>query len=500
MGWLHIVSDVMIAVSYVAIPCVLCWFAWRRNWLPFKGVILLFAAFILCCGMTHLMEAVVFWWPAYGLAGVLKAVTAVVSGATVLALLPVIPRALAMRSPTDLEREVRQRTAELENARAMAALMVEASPAGVVVVDGDGVVVQVNAVTEQLFGYSRQEIIGNKVEMLVPARFTSQHSGQRESFMRSPEPRQMGLGRDVFARHADGREIPVEIGLSAFESQGRRFVLAAVVDVSERARLQREADENSRRVAAANEALQRSNEELEQFAFVASHDLQEPLRKISSFCQLLQEEQGERLGEDGREYLGIAIHGAERLKTLVRDLLDFSRITTRGKPLRAVDPIVSLEAAISDLELQIKEAGATVTYDEGLPLVIADSTQLRTVFQNLIGNALKYQGDHAPEVHVGASSQGSFVRLSVSDNGIGIAREHFDRIFKIFQRLHNQREYAGNGIGLAHCKKIVERFGGRIWLESTPGEGTTFYLEFHAAEPLEVAHDADERALVAPAG
>ncbi|QDV24135.1 CHASE domain-containing protein [Aureliella helgolandensis] len=226
--------------------------------------------------------------------------------------------------------------------------------------------------------------------------------------------------------------------------------------------------------------LKRSNAELEQFAYVASHDLQEPLRKISSYGQLLREDYGEFIQEEGNRYLDVMVSGANRLKNLVSDLLTFSRIRTRGQSLEAVDPNAALQIAIEQLEVVIKECDCQLTYDE-FPWVMADKGQLVQLFQNLIGNAIKYRGEKSPVIHVGGHDAMESFQFSVADNGIGIDPQFHQRIFEIFQRLHNRREYSGTGIGLAICKRIVERFGGDLLVESEIGEGSTFSFTLNKA-------------------
>ena len=239
-------------------------------------------------------------------------------------------------------------------------------------------------------------------------------------------------------------------------------------------------EERTEELARVNEALTRSNNELEQFAYIASHDLQEPLRKIVSYCQLLIEEQADRLDGDGQKYLNVAIDGAKRLQKLIRDLLAFSRITTHGRPLENTDAHASLQDAISNLEMTIKETRAEVTATP-LPRVTADQGQLTVLFQNLIGNAMKYCQEPQPHVQISSRTVDGMCEFAVKDNGIGFNPIHCDTVFQIFQRLHNRHEYSGTGIGLAICKRIVERCGGEIWAESGPGAGSTFYFTLPTA-------------------
>jgi signal transduction histidine kinase len=233
-------------------------------------------------------------------------------------------------------------------------------------------------------------------------------------------------------------------------------------------------------VREANEALadhaaelQRSNAELEQFAYVASHDLQEPLRKVTSFTQLLQRRYGGQLDERADQYIEFAVDGAKRMQVLINDLLAFSRVGRHGTELTLMPSEAALTAARANLATQIEQSGAVIEITR-LPVVRAQLTLLSVVFQNLLGNALKFRGDAPPHVSVTAERDGEFWLFSVGDNGIGIEPQYADRIFVIFQRLHDKAAYPGTGIGLAMCRKIIEYFGGRIWLDTEVAEGTRF--------------------------
>lgn len=261
------------------------------------------------------------------------------------------------------------------------------------------------------------------------------------------------------------------------------------------ARVQRDRQEAARRAAerdllSAVENLDRSNRDLEQFAYVASHDLQEPLRMVSSYTQLLAERYQNQLDDKARLYIHYAVDGALRMQQLITDLLTFSRVATRGAPFALIDSHEALGQAIAALALSIREVSALVTSDE-LPVVPADATQLTQVFQNLISNSIKFRrGDTPPRIHVTARSEGNDWLFSVNDNGIGIDPRYSAKIFAIFQRLHNRAEYPGTGIGLAICKRVIERHGGRIWFESEPGRGTTFRFTLPARRGKET--DPDE--------
>jgi len=246
------------------------------------------------------------------------------------------------------------------------------------------------------------------------------------------------------------------------------------------ARLHREREENYRKraeemLAKHAKDLERSNQELEQFAYVASHDLQEPLRMVSSYTQLLERRYKDKLDDDANDFIGFAVDGANRMQKSINDLLSYSRVTTRGNPFELTDSHEALGRAISNLSYTIQKTGAIVTNDD-LPAVFGDSNQLTQIFQNLLGNAVKYQTGERPHIHVSAQEMLEEWLFSVRDNGIGIAPEYYEKIFVIFQRLHSKQEYSGTGIGLAVCKRIVERHGGRIWVESSLGLGSTFYF------------------------
>ena len=252
----------------------------------------------------------------------------------------------------------------------------------------------------------------------------------------------------------------------------KRATLGNLIDVTER----KQAEEKLKQITAE---AQRSNTELEQFAYVISHDLQEPLRMVSSYTQLLAKRYQGKLDADADEFIAYAVDGAKRMQTLLYDLLEYSRVGTRGKPFSLADSKDIVEQAMANLKIAIEESGAVVTYDT-LPTVMADEGQLVRLFQNLIANAIKFRRQEPPRVHISAKRRYNVAIFSVRDNGIGIDPQHFQSIFEIFRRLHTRDEYPGTGMGLAICKKIVERHGGRISVQSQPGVGSTFDFTIQA--------------------
>ena len=246
-------------------------------------------------------------------------------------------------------------------------------------------------------------------------------------------------------------------------------------DITARKRAEAELRRAHDELAKKADELQRSNAELEQFAYVASHDLQEPLRMVSSYTQLLGRRYGDKFDGDAKEFMHYIVDGAARMKQLIEDLLAYSRVGTKGKEFKPISMEAPLKRAITNLRAAIEESGAAVTWDP-LPNVDGDEVQLAQVFQNLMGNALKFRGQAVPRIHVSATEQNAEWQLTIADNGIGIEPQYFERIFMLFQRLHTMGEYPGTGIGLAICKKVVERHGGRIWVASTPGEGSQFHF------------------------
>jgi signal transduction histidine kinase len=295
----------------------------------------------------------------------------------------------------------------------------------------------------------------------------------------------LGRGDPVVASRSGLREVD-DVGLALHRASGMLIERSAERDRAEAA-LERSKEalealvaDRTSELTRANEELARSNAELEQFAYAASHDLQEPLRMVTSYLGLVERRYADRLDERARTFIGYAVDGAARMRTLITDLLAYSRIGRREEPRTLTDIGACLGDALGNLTVAIAESGATVTHDP-LPLLSVNAPQIATLFQNLLGNAVKFRGEESPRIHVSAERQPTAWVFGVRDNGIGIAPEHHDRIFTVFQRLHTRAEYPGTGIGLAICRKVVERHGGRMWVESEPGKGSTFFFTLPVA-------------------
>jgi PAS domain S-box-containing protein len=484
----------------------------------------------------------------------------------------------------------------IENEKAFKALF-EHATISILVADEDGHINLVNPNAEKLFGYTKEELTGEPIELLIPDQLRDAHQKYRQQYFRAPKARPMGLGKDLYARHKNGRSFPVEISLGYYKMGVKKMAVAFITDISERKKAEevlRSSEETTRliinsaldaivcidtngcitvwnpqaekifgwteeemkgqllsqtiipyqyrakhenglknylqtgnghvlnkliEITALNrngkefpieltiipmrqkdtnffcafirdntdrkeaeekqnqyaEDLKQKNIELEQFAYVASHDLQEPLRTVSGFVELLKRQYKGEGDENVTKYINYITDASDRMRRLVQDLLDYSRLG-RQRTLEPVDCNQVMREVLSDLTIAIQESGAIV-HIQPLPVITGFPTEIKQLFQNLISNSLKFRKpNESPVITVSVSEKTECWQFSISDNGIGIEDKYWNRIFVIFQRLHTKTEYAGTGIGLAHCKKIAELHNGKIWVDSVPGEGSTFFV------------------------
>jgi len=345
--------------------------------------------------------------------------------------------------------------------------LLEAAPDAMVVINHGGEIVLLNLQAEKQFGYHRDELIGQPINNIIPQGFSERLISDDQRSAAEALGQQIGTGIELIGQRKDGTEFPIEIMLSPLHAAKGILVTAAIRDISVRKAAEQQ-------LAQMVEELNRSNQELEQFAYIISHDLREPLRMVASYTELLSKRYVGRLDPDADEFIGFAVEGASRMQRLIQDLLAYSRVGTHGAELLATSAEEALRQALSNLSGAIADNGAHVTHDP-LPIVLADEMQLVQLFQNLVGNAIKYQGPGVPRVHVSAVRDGEHSwSFAVKDNGLGIDPQYFEQIFGIFQRLHPRDEFVGTGIGLAICKKIIELHGSTISVESQLGQGSTF--------------------------
>jgi PAS domain S-box-containing protein len=340
------------------------------------------------------------------------------------------------------------------------------APCGYFSLDPSGVLQQVNATLTAWLGYSREEIL----QISKSGHFLTPESTQlfEAVFTRFKERGRINeLSLDMMRK--DNSIVPILLTAEAIRDSSDRYVSCrgTIFDITER----KKAEDHLLKTVGE---LKRSNDELQQFAYVASHDLQEPLRMVASYTQLIAKRYKGRLDADADEFIAYAVDGSNRMQGLIQDLLAYSRAGAKGKPLREISSETALKEALTNLRATIEDSHAVVTHDS-LPAVTTNDIQLAQVFQNLVANAIKYRGPEAPRIHISATKNGGNEWIfSVRDNGMGISPQYFERISILCQRLHGREEFEGTGIGLAICKKILERLGGRIWVESKPEEGSTF--------------------------
>jgi PAS domain S-box-containing protein len=375
----------------------------------------------------------------------------------------VISLLLIWRTSFKINKIEKERKFALQNFRSA----VESAPYGMIVSDKKGVIKLVNHQAEKMYGYNAGELIGLSLKQLIPEEYHEDFISKNKLFFSSPAVSNLGIDDTIYARRKDGKSFPVEIVLTPIKSEEGVLVLASINDVTKRKK-------QEEIITKQLSELQFKNQELEQFNYIASHDLQEPLRTLSNYIGMLREDYAEDCGGELLEHMNVMDSATSRMSHLVQSLLDFGKLG-RNKKLTLTDCNIVASNVIADLGSLIKKNAAEVQIVGELPTIYAYETELRQLFQNLVTNALKFRKENTtPFVKISSVERNGFYEFSVADNGIGIAPKHYDHIFHIFQRINSEEEFEGHGIGLANCKKIAEMHGGKIWVESEYGKGSTF--------------------------
>lgn len=344
--------------------------------------------------------------------------------------------------------------------------VVETAVDAIITIDEHGTVDTFNPAAERLFGYGGDEVLGRNVSMLMPSPYREQHDGYLAHYLATGEKRIIGLGREVIARRKDGTSFPIELAVSEMWIGRRRMFTGIVHDIS----LRKQAEERQARLI---HELESANEELKNFAYVVSHDLKAPLRAIGSLADWISTDQSERLDADGKEHLRLLIQRARRMDSLIDGILQYSRVGRVRETVVDVDVNQIVKEALAMLA---PPPHVTVEIAPGLPVIRAERTRILQLFQNLLSNAIKYMDKPAGLIRIDCVAHDNDWEFSVSDNGPGIEPRHFKRIFQLFQTLAPKDRVESTGVGLALVKKIVELYGGRVWVESRPGAGSTFFL------------------------
>ena len=475
IGWLHIVSDVAIFCAYLTIPLILTYFLLRRRDLPFPTLIGLFALFIVSCGIGHGIEAIIFWEPVYRLSGLVKAVTAIVSWVTVIAIIPIIPRVLGLPDLERLNDKLEAEIAERTRAEVLFRSVFSAVPNGLVVVDREGKITLANQRMLSMFGYRAEELVGQPIEVLVPEELRDKHVGLRQAFCNAPVGRMMGERRYLEGVKKSGNRFPIEVGLNPSEISGELCIIASVVDVTER----RDAENKFLRYTRQ---LEKSNRDLDEFAYVASHDLRSPLQGVKNLANWIRDDNADSLSDDSQRHLKLMLERIARMERLLDDLLRYSRIGRVDQTLSEVDVSQLLATIIDSLP---RPDGISITVESEMPVLVTPIAPLDLALRNLVQNAIKHHDRMQGKIVISVSDEGNFFHFSVRDDGPGILPEFHERVFKMFETLQPRDDVEGSGMGLSIVKKAVEHMGGKIWVDSQLGQGATFTFSWPKQVPVE---------------
>lgn len=358
----------------------------------------------------------------------------------------------------------------------------------IISVNHHGDIIEFNPAAEAIFGYKKEDILGKPMgEMIIPSHMQDAHTAGMSRYLDTREPRVLGQLIELPAKRADGTEFPAELSITSIEDQETPIFTAYLRDITERKLAEEILQESRDALAAYAKELERSNRELQDFAYISSHDLQEPLRKIQAFGSRIESRYADVLDDRGIDYIQRVQNAASRMQILINDLLDFSRVTTNAKAFNSVDLNQSVSGVLTDIEVRIRETNGVVHVDE-LPTIDAEQHHMRQLFQNIIGNAIKFNHpERTPEIFVKSRfiqhNNKEMVEIEISDNGIGFDQKYADKIFTVFQRLHGKQDYEGTGIGLSVCRRIIEHHNGSISVSSIEGTGTTFTIKLPVSQP-----------------